>query len=135
MSIRDSSLRPVFTDPTCPERQRRADVTRNRALSPLRITLMILMLPITTAAIALSVYLRTSDFDQEEAVLHLVALIGGCNAAQTVLPGPYFEGQPGYHPRNDPNTDGVACDFVQQDALARPQQSSERVGNAKFLRP
>ncbi len=135
MTTRESSLRPVFTDPTCPERQRRAEVTRKRALSPVRIMLMILMLPVTTAAIALSVFIRTSDFEREEAVFHLAALVGGCHAAQKILPGPYYEGQPGYHLRNDPDADGIACDSGRQSAVKTPLQAEKQVGNAKFLRP
>ena len=131
------------TDSTLPmtsKRQRRADALRKRALSPVRILIMVLMLPVTTMGIAVGVYLRTSDFEREEALIHLIAL-AGCDAVKNVSPGPFLTGGPGYHPRNDPDGDGVACDTIAAAPVADavPQQTGERpsrtVGTAKFVRP
>ncbi|WP_237215804.1 excalibur calcium-binding domain-containing protein [Ruegeria lacuscaerulensis] len=141
MSTHAPERRPLLTDPNAPARIRRAEALRRRALSPIRILLMILMLPVTTAVIGFSVYLRTSDFEQEEAVLHLIAM-AGCPTALKVIPGPYYAGELGYHLRNDPDGNGVACETPQQLAvpvtaeapqLAQPVERS--VGSAKFLRP
>ena len=121
-------------------RQRRAEALRRRALSPLRILLMVLMLPVTTFGIALGVYLRTSPYEPAEAVLHIVAL-AGCDAAQAVGIAPAYRGGLGYHERNDPDGDGVACGVAvetepQSAATGRAPEAKERMlGGAKFLRP
>lgn len=121
-------------------RQRRAEALRKRALSPIRIMLMVLMLPVTTIGIAVGVYLRTSEFEHDEALLHLIAL-AGCNAVENIVPGPFVAGGPGYHKRNDPDGDGVACDTrsVVFEPSAPPQHTeapeARRVGTAKFVRP
>lgn len=97
---------------------------------------MVLMLPISTAGIAVGVYLRTSEFKREDALLHLVAM-AGCQAAESLVPGPYRDGEPGYHARNDSDGDGVACGIPPQ--VATPQQAEpprqRTVGTAKFVRP
>ena len=54
-------------------RQRRADEQRRRALSPVRILVMVLALPLTTAIIAVGTYFRATERDRPEAVLHLDA--------------------------------------------------------------
>ncbi len=97
-------------DPKPPpsRRHRRAEATRRHALSPLRILVMVLLLPLTTVLIATGVFLRLSGFEREEAVIHLIAL-AGCDATQSLGVGPFYEGQAGYHKRNDPDGDGVAC--------------------------
>ncbi len=105
----------------------------------MRILVMVLALPVTTGMIAISVYLRVSDYDRHEAVVHLVAL-AGCDAVRSLGAGPFREGEPGYHKRNDPDGDGVACgSFVQrsgQSAPARIETPRQRtVGTAKFLKP
>ena len=121
-------------------RQRRANALRKRALSPVRILLMVLMLPVTTISIAVGVYLRTSEFEREEALVHLIAL-AGCGAVESIVPGPFVEGGPGYHARNDPDGDGVACGTHAPAPVQRaaPKQSestrSRTVGTAKFVRP
>ncbi|SMO55994.1 excalibur calcium-binding domain-containing protein [Ruegeria faecimaris] len=133
MQPEKTTPKALFTDPKSAKRVQRAEALRRRALSPVRILLMVLMLPLTTGIIALSVWLRTSEFERDEAVLHLVAL-AGCGAALSVLPGPFLEGEPGYHLQNDPDQDGVACGVIAPNAeqSAAPQK---RVGNAKFVRP
>ncbi|WP_245709743.1 excalibur calcium-binding domain-containing protein [Ruegeria halocynthiae] len=134
--------------PRLTRRQRRADALRRQALSPLRILLMVLALPLTTGMIAIGVYLRISDFERHEAVIHLVAL-AGCDTVQRIVQGPFFEGRPGYHKRNDPDGDGVACGSpglqkprnvaMPGGARSAPQSveapKERTVGTAKFLKP
>ncbi|MFY2823563.1 excalibur calcium-binding domain-containing protein [Ruegeria sp. MALMAid1280] len=138
----DNTLKPE-TEPTTPKvsrRQKRADALRKRALSPVRILIMVLMLPLTILSIVVAVYLRISDFEREQALIHLIAL-AGCDAVETVVPGPFLAGGPGYHPRNDPDGDGVACETIAPTPVsgAVPQQTGTRpsrtVGTAKFVRP
>lgn len=133
-------------DPRLARRHQKADALRRHALSPWRILLMVLALPLTTGMIALGVYLRTSDLERTEAIMHLVAL-AGCDAARTVGLGPMRKGQLGYHKRNDPDGNGVACESrpqakrraiapTQSAAPASNTASKQRtVGNAKFVRP
>ncbi len=127
-------------------RRRKAEALRRHALSPIRILLMVLLLPVTTGVIALGVYVRISDYERTEAVMHLVAL-AGCDAARSVGLGPMREGELGYHKRNDPDGDGIACEagavrrtqgpapvqFAPSDPM--PAQTQRRVGSAKFVRP
>ncbi|MDA7967019.1 excalibur calcium-binding domain-containing protein [Ruegeria sp.] len=119
-------------------RHRRADALRRRALSPVRILLMVLALPATTAIIAVGVYLRVTDYERDEAIIHLIAL-GGCDVVQAMGFGPFRKGDPGYHPRNDPDGNGVTCgSFVQKGTQrAEPVQPAPQrtVGGAKFIRP
>ncbi len=135
-------------NPRLTRRQRRADALRRQALSPVRILLMVLALPLTTGMIAIGVYLRVSDYERHEAVIHLVAL-AGCDAVEMLGFGPFREGRPGYHKRNDPDGDGVACgSFALQkprnvampgDIQANPRNlqtpKQRTVGTAKFLKP
>ncbi len=133
-------------NPRSARRRERADALRKHALSPVRILMMVLVLPITTVVIALGVYMRTTSYEPTEAVAHLVAL-AGCDAARAVGLGPVHMGEPGYHPRNDLDGDGVACGSapaVAQPAPAAQQApvadssnapSQRRVGSAKFIRP
>ncbi|MGV6805618.1 MAG: excalibur calcium-binding domain-containing protein [Ruegeria sp.] len=146
MNTKSIASESSIADPRLARRQRKADALRRRALSPFRILLMVLALPLTTGVIALGVYMRTSDLERTEALMHLVAL-AGCDAARTVGLGPMREGQLGYHKRNDPDGDGVACETRLQASprgavpvrSATPAQSSapkvRAVGNAKFVRP
>ncbi|WP_170414759.1 excalibur calcium-binding domain-containing protein [Ruegeria atlantica] len=143
MAPNDSEQSSNKTNQRAAARHRRANATRRRALSPVRIILMILMLPATTAAIAVGVFLRTSEFEHQEALLHLIAL-AGCHAAEALVPGPYRDGEPGYHARNDTNGDGIACGTaVPQYAAPKPAAAPQpveapqqrQVGTAKFVRP
>ncbi|WP_170430438.1 excalibur calcium-binding domain-containing protein [Ruegeria arenilitoris] len=131
------------TEPITPKvsrRQKRADALRKRALSPVRILIMVLMLPLTILSIVVAVFLRTSGYEREEALIHLIAL-AGCDAVETIVPGPFLAGGPGYHPRNDPDGDGVACETLSGTPVsgAVPQRTGTRpsrtVGTAKFVRP
>ncbi|UWR07608.1 MULTISPECIES: excalibur calcium-binding domain-containing protein [Ruegeria] len=146
MKLKTTVYNEPAPDPRLARRQRKADALRRHALSPLRILLMVLALPLTTGMIALGVYLRTSDLERTEAVMHLVAL-AGCDAARSVGLGPMREGQLGYHKRNDPDGDGIACESsvraatrsaVPVQAPASTQSAAPKpraVGNAKFVRP
>lgn len=140
MSVTKPQPRARSADPQVSGRVKRAEALRKRALSPVRILIMVLMLPVTTLVIAAGVYLRTSEFGREEAAIHLIAL-AGCPAVESLVPGPFLAGEPGYHLRNDPDGDGVACGTtasapVQHAAPQRAERSGQRaIGNAKFLRP
>lgn len=86
----------------------RAEAQRRRALSPIRILFRLSAIPFLAAAIAISVYIRTSDYDPTDALRHLIAL-AGCEAAASVQLAPAFRDGLGYHPRNDRDGDGIAC--------------------------
>ncbi len=90
-------------------RQRRAARTRARALSPVRILVQVLLVPVVTLGLTTSIYLRTSPYERVDAMRHLAALTG-CKTAHSVGLAPAAEGGIGYHKRNDPDGDGVACD-------------------------
>ncbi len=127
-------------NPRSAKRAGRADKLRKQALSPVRILTMVLALPITTGMIALGVYLRTTDYEPAEAIVHIVAL-AGCDAAGAIGVGPVRQGEPGYHRRNDPDGDGLACETgmmlqPQSVTTTTAQAPKERmIGGAKFVRP
>ncbi len=126
--------------PRSSKRHRRAEATRRQALSPVRILVMVLLLPLTTVVIATGVFLRLSEFERDEAVIHLIAL-AGCDATQSLGVGPFYEGQAGYHKRNDPDGDGVACGAASVPRASAPQAHNSpepqqrSLGTAKFVRP
>lgn len=130
-------------------RYRRAEKTRARWLSPGRIVGLILWLPCVAFAVGISAYVRTSPFAPHEAVAHLIAR-GGCDAASFVGLAPAYRGEPGYHARNDPDGDGIACGskpVLAEQSLPRPVLSDAAktgrarrgetrfIGGAKFVRP
>lgn len=133
-------------DPAAIRRAQRAARMRAGALSPMRVVRYLLYLPVLTAVIGLSVYIRTSPYEPPEAVMHLAAL-AGCEAAGWVGVAPSRRGDPGYHARNDHDGDGVACEVqdslgggVRQSAGVPAAESRQRpaarvVGGAKFVRP
>ena len=57
----------------------------------------------------MSIFIRTSPFEREDALRHLVAMTG-CSAATKVGVAGAARGEPGYHERHDVNRDGIACD-------------------------
>ncbi len=126
--------------PRSSRRHRRAEATRRQALSPVRILVMVLLLPLTTVLIATGVFLRLSEFERDEAVIHLIAL-AGCDATQSLGVGPFYEGQAGYHKRNDPDGDGVACGSASAPQSTAPpvhnspEPQQRSLGTAKFVRP
>ncbi|MFA3920727.1 excalibur calcium-binding domain-containing protein [Ruegeria hyattellae] len=131
-------------------RERRAAATRAKAFSPTRIATLLASLPLLMFSTVLGVYIRTSPYPAEQALQHLVAM-AGCEAAAKVGVFEVREGMPGYHLRNDPDGNGVACEA--RTIAAIPVQSVETVqasrdtspsadstdrrqlGNSKFIRP
>ena len=140
MMFRRPTAKEGVPNPRSTRRQVRAEALRRQALSPVRILIMVLALPLTTAMIAIGVFLRTSDFERHEAVIHLVAL-AGCEAVGALGFGPFRDGQAGYHKRNDPDGDGVACGTFTHSSVSGAQALKptaphvRAVGNAKFVKP
>ena len=101
---------------------------------------MVLFLPLTIGIIATGTFLRVTDYDRDEAVIHLVAL-AGCDAAAAIGLGPFRKGEAGYHARYDPDGDGVSCGaFINKNARSTtPRQPASapprQVGGAKFVSP
>ncbi|MCV2887918.1 excalibur calcium-binding domain-containing protein [Ruegeria aquimaris] len=118
-------------------RQKRAVRTRARALSPLRIVMLLASIPVLTATTALGVFIRTSPYEPELALRHLAAL-AGCEVAHRVGLAPSHVGGPGYHARNDADLDGIACDALPDLAAMIPARDApprQQPGTAKFVRP
>ncbi len=95
-----------------------------------RLVIQLLFLPVSAVAIFFSLYLRTSPYPAEDALRHLIAA-KGCVAAQSVGLAPASEGALGYHAKNDPDRNGVACDRT----AAVDSAQAEFRGGAKFIRP
>jgi len=146
MSQTDDLKRALRTDPDPSRRERRAARTRAQALSPGRIVMALLSLPLVAGGVAVSLYIRTSPYEPPLALAHLVAR-AGCDAAATVGLAPAYRGGPGYHARNDADGDGVACEIagfaaepVQDVAYSAPPVDTpdtpkRMVGGAKFVKP
>lgn len=126
-------------------REIRAARTRARALSPARILMSLLSLPIVAGGVGVSLYVRTSPYEAPDALAHLVARTG-CDAARSIGLAPAFRGELGYHAKNDSDGDGVACERVGFDArqvqdvaisppTPQPGSSMRIVGGAKFVKP
>ncbi len=136
-----SALRGPSTAARPSRRERRAARVRARgpALSLRKVLLSLLAIPVITASLTISIYIRTSPYEPADALRHLIAKTG-CEAAFRVGLAPARRGEMGYHARNDLDGDGVACGSgVVADA--RPAggpagaPSVRSVGGAKFLRP
>ncbi|WP_254446006.1 excalibur calcium-binding domain-containing protein [Ruegeria sp. HKCCD7255] len=125
-------------------RHAKAERLRKKALSPLRILLMIVALPLTTAMLVLAIYPRATSFERHEAIIHLVAM-AGCDAVAAIGFGHFREGEPGYHKKYDPDGDGVSCPSVfhaqvplTAEALkpvSTQAPAPRSVGSAKFITP
>ncbi len=131
-------------------RRARASHDLRRAMSPARILLRLAGIPVLALSVGLSIYLRSSPWPPSVALADLLAR-GGCSVAEKVGLAPAYRGQPGYHPQNDPDGDGIACDQnAAQPELAAdrpapqppatapapaPAPTEHRPGGAKFLRP
>lgn len=124
-------------------REKRAQITRAQALSPVRILTQVMLLPVVTLSVTLSIYTRTSPYERTDALRHLAAL-AGCNTAAAMDLAPAFAGGLGYHARNDPDGDGIACDQispgkikVSSDAKDTPVTGAPVMasGGAKFIKP
>ena len=127
------------------KRARRADRTKAQALSPVRILVQVLMIPLVIISITLSIYIQTSPYERVEALRHLLAL-SGCNTAMSIGLAPAFRGEIGYHTRNDPDGDGIACHDPGPIAGTLPASNPagsngtsaepvQGISGAKFLRP
>lgn len=142
----DTNLRQALRGPAkLSRRERRAIVTRAKALSPLRILLQVLLVPVVTVALTVSIYIRTSPYERTDALRHLAAL-AGCDTARSMGLAPAYEGQLGYHARNDKDGDGVACgeavivssvlpEIPAMSAGAVDDPGTHRVSGAKFVKP
>ncbi len=158
MSDMDDLRRALYHDEAPSRREIRAARTRAQALAPGRILMRLLTLPLLALGVALSIYIRTSDYDPPDALAHLMAR-GGCDAARYVGLAPAYQGGLGYHARNDADGDGVACAaLAASDSDAGPESVTEiatgpvhdeafgepvptrgsglrMVGGAKFVKP
>lgn len=119
MSDSDALNFALRGEPTLSKRQRRAMITRAHALSPGRILIKVLLIPVVMASITVSVYVRTSPYERQDALRHLAAMTG-CDTAASMGLAPALEGQLGYHARNDKNGDGVACGEMMAQAAPWP---------------
>jgi len=129
-------LRYAFQDPKPPTRREvRAQRTRAHALSPTRIFMQLLLVPVVTVVLTVAIYTRTSPYEPRDALRHLLALTG-CDAAVKFGVAPAYRGELGYHARNDEDGDGVAC-AGESSALAEtaPETGGGAASGAKFLRP
>ncbi len=147
MSDADSLKHAFRHDSRAHRRAQRAEATRRKALSPVRILLALLLMPFAASALTVSIFIRTSDFPANDALRHLVAL-AGCPAAGAVGVAPARQGEPGYHQRYDLDGDGVSCGSalagapvaagasIPSDAPVGPGHGRVRIeGGAKFVRP
>jgi len=157
MFNRERIIQEVDLNPRSVQRIRRAEAQRAQFLSPRRIVMLLLSLPVIACSVGVSVYVRTSPYEPEAALQHLVAM-WGCDAARSVGLGPTSLGNPGYHLRNDADGDGIACEphyrgsttgNAQGDHAVPPIRNTHgatvpqgnapplrrSIGSAKFVRP
>lgn len=115
-----------------PERRRKPGMARFLSSAILKLT----TIPIIAVATAVSVYVRTSPYPPALALAHLVAR-AGCPAAAAIGLADARAGAPGYHERNDPDGDGIACAPASADGTpyVPGQTTTTRAGGAKFVRP
>lgn len=100
------------------------------------VILKIAAIPLVATSVALSIYVRTSPYPPTEALVHLIAM-GGCPAAAFFGLSNRREGELGYHKRNDPDGDGIACAASRiPGALVDGAEPdiTHRAGGAKFVR-
>lgn len=105
-------------------RRLRAREELRRAYSGRAMLLRLLQVPMVGLSVALALYLQTSPYPRDEALLHLTARLG-CDYAARVGLAPAYRGEIGYHDRNDPDRNGIACE---------PPLRTE-AGGARFVRP
>ncbi|MBL4768774.1 MAG: excalibur calcium-binding domain-containing protein [Rhodobacteraceae bacterium] len=128
-------------------RQIRAAQLRARTLSPWRIGLKLLSIPVIAVSVAVSIYIRTSPYEPDRALAHLIAR-ANCDTARMVGLAPAYRGGLGYHARNDANGNGVTCEqgnllaaapVVERMKLTKaepaPNTTVRMVGGAKFVKP
>ncbi|MBV0911015.1 excalibur calcium-binding domain-containing protein [Anianabacter salinae] len=135
-----SVLPPLNKAAPMSRRARRAQRIRDKLFSPTRIITAILSIPVIAVAVTISLYIRTSPHAPENALMHLVAM-SGCEGAALVGLAPATKGRLGYHDRNDPDGNGVACETADQIAAAEQERlpgeetALRVVGGAKFVKP
>lgn len=122
-------------------RYERADRTRREALSPSRILLSIVTVPVLTVGLTVSIFVMTSDYDRRDALRHLIAL-AGCEPAAKIGMTDMTRGEVGYHPRNDPDGDGLSCDTGRAAldtagwaGAAVAMETAPPAPGARFVRP
>ncbi|MFQ6547704.1 excalibur calcium-binding domain-containing protein [Aestuariibius sp. 2305UL40-4] len=117
-------------------RSARAERELAKTFSPVNLLIRIIFLPLTVALVAFGVYLRTSPYSPAEAALHLVPL-AGCEAAKKFGLAPAQRGGLGYHSKNDPDGDGIACDagVLRVTAPSNTTVPDRSSTGAKFVRP
>lgn len=100
------------------------------------VVLKLMAIPVIALATALSVYIRTSPYPPSAALAHLLAR-AGCPAAAAIGLAGARAGELGYHARNDPDGDGIACApaAVPEGLVAPGQVIVTKAGGAKFVRP
>ncbi|MCV2873736.1 excalibur calcium-binding domain-containing protein [Defluviimonas sp. WL0050] len=91
----------------------------------------LMAIPVIAVATAVSIYIRTSPYPPAEALAHLIAR-AGCPAAAAIGLAGARMGELGYHDRNDPDGDGIACAPA---TAADGQVTVTKAGGAKFVRP
>lgn len=126
----------------------RAEQAFAKAKSPLRIGVLLLGVPLTALAVAVSLTIRTSEYEPADALRDLIARIN-CDAARSVKLAPAYRGELGYHAGNDADDDGIACepwppepqtatrpasgDIAEQSA-ASEAEPPRMIGGARFVR-
>ena len=98
--------------------------------------LKLMAIPVVALGTAVSVYIRTSPYPPSQALAHLVAR-AGCPAAAAIGLAGARAGEVGYHARNDPDGDGIACApaSAPEGPIAPHQVTETKAGGAKFVRP
>lgn len=130
MFDRKRIIQDVDLNPRSVQRIRRAEAQRAQFLSPKRIGALLLSLPVIACSVGISVYIRTSPYEPEAALQHLVAM-WGCDAARSVGLGPTSVGEAGYHLRNDGDRDGIACEPHRHNAAVGTTQRDQEIPNVR----
>ncbi|MBT3143247.1 hypothetical protein DS909_07060 [Phaeobacter gallaeciensis] len=131
MFNRKRIIQEVDLNPRSVQRIRRAEAQRAQFLSPRRIVMLLLSLPVIACSVGIGAYIRTSPYEPEAALQHLVAM-WGCDAARSVGLGPTSVGEPGYHLRNDGDQDGVACEPYRHGSTVGTVQGDREVPNVRI---
>ena len=148
MSELDDLRRAMRHEKPMSRRQKRAERTLARVLSPWRIGLKLASIPLLTVSFTVSIYVRTSQYEPPMALAHLISRIN-CDAARAVGLAPANRGQLGYHARTDPDGNGVSCEGGIQLVSApmtvekanvnavgpAPKPAARMTGGAKFVKP
>lgn len=149
MSDMDDLRRALRHEQPVSRCQMRAARLRARTLSPWRIGLKLLSIPFLAVSVAVSIHIRISPYEPPQALAHLIARVD-CDAARSVGLAPAYRGGLGYHKRNDPDGNGIACEqgdlftaapeakggnLTKTTAESAPDTLVRIVGGAKFVKP